>query len=237
MINDTKATRCPPASFERIILDMNTQYDLFLPRGLMPVVNRADALPNIGRIMKWAREIPVPVLSSLECRRIEASARGLPAYCIDRTLGQQKVPITLLPTRIIVQDDETANVSPNLFTNYQQVVLIKRSRDFLSNPKVDRLFHALSVHHVFVIGAVTEYSVTPTVIGLLARGDRVAVVTDACGTWSSDAGEQAMRQMAAKGAVLVTTDELISGAADDRLRSTRPVLVPDEEELLVAVAS
>jgi hypothetical protein len=58
----------------------------------------------------------------------------------------------------------------------------------------------------------------------------VAVVTDACGAWSAAAAAQSMRQMDAKGAILVTTDELISGGADERIRDSRPDFVPDEDE-------
>lgn len=234
MQDTTKTVQGFRTSFECILFDLNTQCDLFLPKGALPVVNRAEVLPNIGRIMNWARVGSVPVVSSLECRRIEASARGLPAYCIDGSAGQRKVPVTLLSRRIVVHDDNTVDVPPDYFRRYQQIILIKRSCDFLANPKADRLFHALSIHHLVVIGAVAEYDLTSTVISLLARDQRVAVVTDACGAWSVDAAAQSMRQMDAKGAVLVTTEELISGAANERLRNAQPIIAPEEQEPVVA---
>ena len=219
--------------FERILFDLNTQCDLLLLKGALPVVNRAEVLPNIGKIMNWARLGSVPVVSSLECRRNEAFSLGIPAYCIDRSMGQRKVPVTLLPRRIVVHDDSSVHVPPDSLGRYQQIILNKRSCDFLSNPKVDRLFHALSIHHLIVIGAVVEHDVTPTVISLLARGQRVAVVTDACGAWSAAAAALAMRRMDAKGAVLITTHELLSGDADERLRDSTPFVTQDEQEPLV----
>jgi nicotinamidase-related amidase len=215
------ARRIQP-SYASILLDMNTQCDLFLSKGALPVVNRAEAMSNIGRIMSWARIRSVPVVSSLESIRIQSHPKGLPPYCVDRSLGQRKVPVTLLPKRTMVHDDHAVEVSPNLFNRYQQIILFKRARDFLSNPKVDRLFSSISSHHVYVLGAVAEQCVTVTVIRLLAQGHRVAVVTDACGTWDADAGAQAMRQMDARGAVLVSTDETVCGAADERLRELIP---------------
>lgn len=215
------ARRVQP-SYASILLDMNTQCDLFLSKGALPVVNRAEALSNIGRIMSWARLRSVPIVSSLESFHVDARAKGLPPYCIDRSLGQRKVPVTLLPRRTVVHDAHAIEVSQDLFNRFQQIILFKRARDFLSNPTVDRLFTSISCHHVFVLGAVAEQCVTVTVIRLLAQGHRVAVVTDACGTWDADAGAQAIRQMDARGAVLVSTDETVCGAADERLRELLP---------------
>lgn len=219
------------ATFDRILVDMNTQCDVLLPKGALPVVNRGEVLPNIQRIMSWARVAALPVVSSLECRRHGESARGLPPYCIDGSAGQRKIPITLLPKRIVMQNDNILDVSADPFRRFQQIILTKRSRDFLSNPQVDRLFHALSVHHVVFFGAVVESCVRPAVMSLLRRGQRVAVVTDACGAWSAVDADLAMRKMGAKGAALITTEELISGAADERLRNTLPTSVLEAKEL------
>ena len=217
------------SSSDRVLLDMNTQCDLLLPKGAMPVINRAEVLPNIRRLMSWARVESLLVISSLECGRIGRSSRGLPPYCVDGSAGQRKIPITLLPSRFVVHNDNTVDIPPDLLHRIQQIILTKRSRDFLSNPKVDRIFQALSVNHVVVFGAVAERCVKSVVLGLLARWNRVGVVTDACGAWSAEAADMAMRQMEAKGAVLVTTDELISGAADEWLRCDRPSFVRDAQ--------
>ena len=215
---------------DRVLLDMNTQCDLLLPRGAMPVINRAEVLPNIRRLTNWARVESLPVVSSLECCRVGESSRGLPPHCIDGSAGQRKVPITLLPRRLVVQNDNELDVSPAPFHRIQQIILMKRSRDFLSNPKVDRLLHSLSINHFVVFGAIAERCVKSVVLGLLARCHRVGVVTDACGAWSPEAADLAMRIMEAKGAVLVTTDELISGAADERLQDKRPAFASEEQE-------
>ena len=218
------------SSTGRVLLDMNTQCDLLLTHGAMPIINRAEVLPNLRRLMIWARNESLPVVSSLECRRADELGRGLPAHCMEDSVGQRKVPITLLPKRLVVQDNNALDVQQNPFRGIQQIILMKRSRDFLSNPKVDRLFQALSVNHFVVFGAIAERCVRSVVLSLLARWQGVGVVTDASGGWSAAAADMAMRQMEAKGAVLVTTEELISGAADDRLQIKRPALVAEEEE-------
>ncbi len=229
-----QARRC---TFDRVLVDMNTQCDLLLPRGALPVTNRTEILPNIRKLMTWARIETVPIVSSLECHRLGESSRGLPPYCIDRSPGQRKIPFTLMPRRVVVQGDNTLDVPFDPFRRVQQIILTKRTRDFLANPKADRLFQSVSIQHLVVFGVVAEHCVKTAVLGLLARQYRIAVVTDACGCWSADDAELAMRQMDAKGAVLVTTDELISGAADERIRNSRPLMaVSDEEEAEAAHA-
>lgn len=217
-------------SFNRILVDLNTQCDLLLPRGALPVTNRTEILPNIRRLMSWGRIEAIPVISTLEAHRPGESLQGLPSYCIDRTSGQRKLPFTLLPRRLVCTGDNTFDLPFDIFRRYQQVIFTKRKRDFLSNPKADRLVNLVSSHHLVVFGTVAEHCVKAAVLGLLARQHRIAVVTDACGFWSAGDAELAMRQLDAKGAVLVTTEELISGAADERIKASRPMIFSDTEE-------
>ncbi len=210
------------SSFDRILIDLNTQCDLLLPRGALPVTNRAAILPNIRRLMNWGRVERVPIISSLESHRPGESSRGLPSYCVDRTSGQRKIPFTLMPRRVVFAGDNTIDLPIDVFRRFQQVIFTKRCRDFLSNPKADRLMQAVAVNHLVIFGTVAEHCVKAAALGLLARQHRVAVVTDACGFWSATDADLAMRQIEAKGAILVTTEELISGAADERIRNSRP---------------
>lgn len=218
------------ASFERVLLDMNTQCDFLLPKGALPVANRAEVLPNIRRIMNWGRVGRFPVLSSLESHRIGESNNGLPPYCIDCSKGQKKLPFTLMPRRILLQGDNTLDLPHDPFRRYQQVIFTKRDCDFLSNPKADRLINALRIGCIVVFGVLAEQCIKMTVLGLLARRRRIIVVRDACGYWYAGEGELAFRQMEAKGALLASTDELLSGEAAAKLAQTaRPVFTEDDE--------
>lgn len=198
---------------DRVMVDLNTQCDFLLPRGALPVANRAAAMPNIRRLMNWARLEQVPVISSLEAHRPGESAKGMPPHCVDRTRGQRKLPFTLMPHRVLLCGDNTFDVPTDPFRRYQQIILTKRETDFLTNPKADRLINALSVEHWIIFGVTASNCVKAMVLGLLARHNRVVVVRDACGHWSEADGEHAFRMMSAKGAHLLTTDEVIAGAA------------------------
>ncbi|MBI5765522.1 MAG: cysteine hydrolase [Planctomycetes bacterium] len=224
------STRSGPIN--RVLVDLNTQCDFLLPKGALPVSNRKEALPNIRNLMNWARNTRLPVISSLEAHRPGEHVRGLPLHCVDRSGGQKKIPFTLLPKRILLYGDNTIDVPGDIFRRFQQVIFTKRDRDFLNNPKADRLVNNLDVNHIVVFGVVTEYCVKAAVLGLLIRRHRVVVVSDACGYWSSADSELSLRQMDAKGAIVVTTNELISGQADERIQnSKRPMPVLEEESL------
>jgi len=218
--------------FKRVLIDLNTQCDFLLPRGALPVANREQIVSNIRRIMSWARLQCVPVVSSLDAHRADESPNGLPRHCVDNTAGQRKLPFTLLPRRVLLHGDNTFDVPLDPFRRYNQLIFTKRTRDFLSNPKADRLINEIDARCFVLFGVITEHCIKAASLGLMARGRHVAVVTDACGHWSRPDAELALRQIEAKGAVMITSDELISGAADARLDAApqRPMYVEEEEE-------
>lgn len=227
-------TRRPP--FQRILVDMNTQFDFLLPRGTLPVSNRADIIPNIRKLMNWGRIEQIPILSTLESHREGEVLKGLPPYCVDNSTGQRKLPFTLMARRLVLFGDNTLDVPLDPFRKYQQLVFTKRNRDFLSNPKADRLVNSIRTGYFAVFGVVTEHCVKAAALGLMARQHRVVVVSDACGYWGNDDHDLALRQVEAKGAILVTTEELISGAAEERIAAAprlRPIC-EDEPPLYAA---
>jgi hypothetical protein len=136
---------------------------------------------------------------------------------VDRSRGQKKLPFTLMPRRIVLQGDNTLDLPHEPFRRYQQVIFTKRDRDFLSNPKADRLISAIQTRCYVVFGVLTERCIKQVVLGLLARQRQIVVVRDACGCWCGSEAELAFRQMAAKGAILVTTEELVSNKDEAKL--------------------
>lgn len=194
-----------------ILLDLNTQCDFLMPRGAMPVLNRDVMVPNLRRLMEHARSHALPVISSMDAHRPEEPIHGAPRHCIDNTYGQRKLPFTLLPRRLVLSSDNTLDVPADVFARHRQIIMAKRSRDFLNNPKADRLIGDLPVEYYVVFGVATEMCVKSVVLGLIARRRPVVVVTDALGHWNAAEAELAVRQMTAKGAVAATTEEILGG--------------------------
>src|SRR5437879_1336806 len=90
------ASRSRRVDVDRVVLDLNTQCDFLLPRGAVPVSNRAAVVPKIRQMMDWARLQGVPVISSVDAHRPGEPINGTPRHCVDDTFGQQKLPFTLL---------------------------------------------------------------------------------------------------------------------------------------------
>lgn len=216
-------------SAAHVLVDINTQCDFLLQKGAVPVSNRTAVVESVRKLMNWARLSRMPVISTLDCHRPGESLYGLPPYCMDRSPGQKKLPFTLLPKRVVLYGDNTLDVPNDPFRRFRQVIVTKRNRDFLSNPKADRLINALDCEYFVLFGMIAEHCVKAAALGLMARQRRVAVVTDACGYWSRTEASLALCQIEAKGAVLVTTEEMISGVAEARLKAAAPPQFADNE--------
>lgn len=199
------------ADADRIVVDLNTQCDFLSPRGALPVLNRAEILPNMRRLMAWAQAQHVPVISSMDAHRPNEPLNGTAPHCIDDTVGQRKLPFTLLSRHLFLTADNTLDIPNDVLRLYRQVVLAKRTRDFLNNPKADRLVTEMNPHYFIVFGVVAEVCVKSVVLGLLARHRNVVLAADAIGYWNAAEAELARRQMEAKGAVMASTDDILTG--------------------------
>jgi len=193
---------------KRVLIDLSTQLDFLSSDGAIPVINREQLVPNLRRTMAWARLTQTPVVSSIDSRQENEPFNGIPKHCIEGTVGQKKIYFTLMSRRTFLQADNSLSMPPNIFEKYSQVVLRKRTKDFLGNPKVDRLLTESSVGEYVICGVGLESAIKSLALGLLTRLKRVAVVYDACGFWNVSAADLSLRQMEAKGARLICVEEL-----------------------------
>ena len=197
-------------TYECLLIDVNTQRDFCETGGAFPVANVSQLIPQLRRMIAWALRNETPVLSSIDAHRPCELPADRPTCCVDGTDGQRKLDFTLLTSCARVDADNTLIVPLEIFEHYQQVIFRKRTDDLLSNPKVERLCTHLNVGEFFVIGNSLECSVKSLVLGLLARSKKVSVVLDACGFWNKASAELAVRQIAAKGADILTVDAVRS---------------------------
>lgn len=194
-----------------VLLDLNTQDDFLGVGGACRVRDPQGLLSSVRRVIAWAKWNHVPVISSIDSHRAsEATHDGFPKHCIDGTRGQSKLTCTIFGQHIKIEGDSTLSIPVDLFRRYQQVIFRKRTHDLFGNPKADRFLTQLPTSEYILFGVGLEYSIKALTLGLLARGKRVTVVADGCGFWSSSEASLALRQMAAKGAALVSVDELLT---------------------------
>ncbi len=93
---------------------------------------------------------------------------------------------------------------------FQQVILEKQTLDVFDNPNTDAVLARIREFtdpdaEFLVFGVVTEFCVKAAAKGLLKRGRRVAIVTDAIETIKPEDGRRTLDELRAAGARLVTT--------------------------------
>ena len=205
-----------------VFVDLCTQRDYLAPEGARPALNTPQVLPNLKHLMAYARWARVPTLSCVDARRPN-DVRGLARPdCVLGTYGQQKVPFSVLPNHAFINSDNCLCISLEILGQFQQVILAKEHRDPFTNPKLDRLLTELPVRRFVVFGVALESTVRLISLGLLLRHQRVAVVPDACAWWNGEDGAMALRQLAAKGCELLTTQQIVESTVAQRSRHLRP---------------
>lgn len=198
---------------KRVIIDVDTQTDLFVAHGSACIRNHRRLLANIRRIAAWARIKRLRMISTAICLK----AGNGHNYCIDGTKGQRKIPYTLRNRRISFDADGSTDFARDIFMHYDQIILNKRCENPFEEPRAERIFTELRADEFIVIGALAEGAVLATVLGLLSRGKRVTVIIDAVGTHNRRQANIALRKMQAKGAKLIETRKLAGEARLGRI--------------------
>jgi len=198
-----------------IFWDVDTQRDFMLPGGKLYGSGAEKIIPNLRRLTDRAREGAVFLVSSA-CAHTpdDEEFRHWPPHCVKGTPGQQKIPETLTGQVWVLPNRPNADW-PMSFGEVQQVVLEKQDLDVFSNPNTDELLERLASFakkdaEFAVFGVFIEYCVERAAKGLLDRGRRVALVTDAIQTLDRAKGKQTLDELVGRGARLVTTDQVLA---------------------------
>ncbi|MHC4673341.1 MAG: cysteine hydrolase family protein [Planctomycetota bacterium] len=193
---------------KRILIDICTQHDFLDAGAILQVANRETLIPILKEVFQWARTAQVPIVSSVESHRAAEPVNGFPLHCIDGTEGQKKLDFTLLEPWAAVETDNYLSLPPDLRKNYRQLIFRKRTREVLSNPKADRFLTQLNAKQFIIFGVGLERTIRSLALGLMARKKNVAVISNACGSWSPAEADLAIRQLATKGIRPLTVEEL-----------------------------
>jgi nicotinamidase-related amidase len=189
----------------RIVVDVDTQRDFLLAASTTCVRNHRRVLGNIRRVSAWTRRKNIRVISTVQ---IHPGGNAGASYSAKPGNGQLKVSYTLRKNHRLFTADDSTDLPRDVLRVHDQVVIEKRTVDPFREPRLDRLLSETRADEFIVIGAGTETAVKATVLGLLQRKKKVAVVVDAIGSYDKKQAEFALRQMKAKGARLVETKSL-----------------------------
>jgi len=194
----------------RIIIDVDTQYD----KVLCDDRDRSEALRNIHRLIAWSRRNHIPVISTALSHRADELAvnENTNHICIEDTPGQRKIRYTILPSHIQFGPENIMDLPRCLLANYQQVIFAKRLDDPFTQQRFDRLICEIKSDEFIVIGIGVETAIKSTVLGLLQRGKKVKVVSDAIDAIPTREEMLAQRMMETKGAQFVKSNSIAKGS-------------------------
>jgi len=207
---------------ETILLDIETQRDFLAPGGSCYRPPARDAARNIARLFAWARTSGVPVLSTvLRVRPGDAGPMAPAPHCVEGTVGEAKMPRTLLPRRIDLGLRVTTDLPAHIFQRYQQVIFEKRHTDIFAHARIERLITELPPTTFIICGAGLSTSIVQAAVGLRARGFAVVLADDAVVEPAPQPPEMAYLRMRAKRVIFVPTAKIVSPPPRPRRRPFR----------------
>ena len=194
-----------------IFWEVDVQRDFVLPGGNLYVPGAEKLLPNIRRLTDAARQGKVFLVSHGDFHTPDdPEFKVFPPHCVKDTPGSELVPEAITDRVARVPNEPDAKV-PDDLTRYQQILLEKQTLSIFESRHADELVRKLGTQPEFVVfGVVTEYCVSYAVKGLIERGRRVALVTDAIETLKKEEGKNTVAELVRLGARLTTTDQALA---------------------------
>lgn len=200
------------AQRSRIFWDVDTQVDFLSPDGKLYVPGSEAIVPTLQRLTQWAAEHRTLVVASADAHHADdAEFHQWPPHCVVGTAGQQKIPETSLPRRLVLPN-RPAEIPADL-SAWQQVILEKQHLDVFTNPNAGTLVEQLGRPDVVLYGVVTELCVSAAARNLLQQGCRVTLVEDAIAAIDSAKAQQCLNEFAGLGAQLARAGDVIGPRA------------------------
>jgi nicotinamidase/pyrazinamidase len=194
-----------------VLWEVDVQADFMLPGGKLYVPGAEKIIPNIKRLVDAARDGRALLVSST-CSHTpdDPEFQIFPPHCLRGTPGARIVSEGLAEDISTIPTNAAFELPADLF-NHQQIVIEKQMLDVFSNPHTNAIVEKLARDAEFIVfGVVTEYCVGLAAKGLLDRGRKVAIVTDAIETLKADEGHRTVSELTGLGARLTTTDEALA---------------------------
>jgi nicotinamidase/pyrazinamidase len=193
---------------DTVLFDVDTQNDFLLPVGALYVPGAEKLIPTFERIYNFARAKQIPVIASVDAHSDrDPEFASWPPHCIAGTLGQAKIPGTLLAGAVTIPN-RTRTAIPDA----PQLIVEKQTIDVFETATMAAAVAARPAKRYVVFGVVTEICVWTTVQGLRKGGHTVEVITDAIASLDAGKGRAALDAMHAAGARFINTEEFVTAA-------------------------
>jgi nicotinamidase/pyrazinamidase len=194
-----------------VLWEVDVQEDFMFPGGKLYVPGAEKIIPNIKRLVSAASDRHALIVSSGDSHpENDPEFNTFPLHCLRGSPGARIIPEGMSACFKTIPNDPSFQI-PSDLTRLQQVVLEKQTIDVFDNPHAGDIVERLGPDAEFIVfGVVTEYCVRCAAKGLLERGRKVAIVSDAIETLKADDGRRALDELQALGARLITTDQALS---------------------------
>lgn len=178
-----------------------------LPTGSLYVPRAEEIVPNLKKLLAYAQEHHIPVLSSADAHAPDdPSFAEWPPHCVIGTPGQRRIPETQLPSAIVIPNRPGALSRPVEWSG--QFIVEKQAYDVSTNANFEEILAWLGDRRFVVFGVATEYCVLSSVLALRRRDRPVDLVMDAIRAITEEGGRKAIEKMTAAGVRLVKTAEV-----------------------------
>lgn len=202
-----------------VLWDVDTQVDFVLPQGKLYVAGAEETLPQMARLVDWARTEDIVHVASADDHELtdpEISAAPdftstYPPHCLRGTPGATKVSETAQADPLPVGlTPYPPGLLPALIEGRRELLVLKKSFDAFTNPNVEPLLRALAPSEVVVFGVATDVCDDAVIRGLRQRGIPVAFVEDAARGLVEERVQACLADWREAGVRFTTADAVIS---------------------------
>lgn len=174
-----------------IYVDVDTQIDFLFPAGALYAPGAERIIPAIARLNRHASLSGIPLISTVDAHsENDPEFAAWPPHCVVGAVGQNK------PAALLVEGQQ--------FVEKQHV-------NCFTAPRMDALLRETGATEALVYGVVTEICVRNAAFGLLERGIKVAIVTDAVKELSKQNAEEMFQAFRAAGGSLASSASIAPG--------------------------
>ncbi len=191
-----------------VFVDIDTQFDFMNPKGSLYVRDAEEIIDNLRRLFNYAKEHKIKILSSIDAHKVDdPEFKIFPPHCVKNTPGNQKIEATKFKNNIIIENVKQG-INEDIL-NYEQIIVESQSFDIFDNTNTDKILVQLDASDCVVFGVATDYCVKAAALGLIRRGYKVSLVTDAVKAITREGEKEALKEMKDAGTVFVSTQNII----------------------------